>query len=582
MRFFSGQPLPARAELAVVLAVVLGILAWLSDKAFTVDDPLFLWMGAHLQREPLDFFGFDVNWNASQLPMHEVTQNPPLTGYFIAVVARVLGWSEVALHGAFLLPAAVAAAFTWLLARRLCARPLEASLISLLTPVFLVSSTNVMCDTSMLACWCGSLWCWVTGFDRRRARWWVAASLLAALAFLTKYYGIALVPLLLAYGLLRERRLGAWCLLLLLPLVTAVGYDRLTAALYGGGQLVEAVVYAGGFREVAQQTLLHRTVVGLVFVGGCLLPALCFAPLLWPRAVWLAGLAVCGAGLLAWGPVSAAVGVDFQDPFTAEIFRDHGPPRALAAQFLIFAAGGVSMVALPITDVWRRRDPDAALLALWVLGTLVFATFINWVNNGRSILPVAPALGILVMRRLAPASGPDPARGVGPALAFATGAAVAVLVAHADYRWANGVRDTARMLAERHLGPGHRTLFLGNWGWQYYLEQAGATAVDQENWPRRGDRLLTAHNNSDFRMPPLPWVRLIEQLQVEEPRHLRTMTRYVAGFYAHNVGPLPFAWSPPRPDRYYVWEARNAFRLRPRPLLGLSVLEDPLAGDQSR
>jgi hypothetical protein len=61
------------------------------------------------------------------------------------------------------------------------------------------------------------------------------------------------------------------------------------------------------------------------------------------------------------------------------------------------------------------------------------------------------------------------------------------------------------------------------------------------------------------------------------------MTRYVAGFYAHNVGPLPFAWAPRRPDHYYVWEAKNAFRLRPRPILGLPVLEeDAPPGDQSR
>jgi hypothetical protein len=583
VRIFPGQPLPARTELLAVLAVVLAILASMSDKAFTVDDPLFLWMGAHLQTDPLDFFGFDVNWNASQLPMHEITQNPPGTGYFIAAAAWLLGWSEVALHGAFLLPAGAVAAFTWLLARRLCARPLEASLISLLTPVFLVSSTNVMCDTSMLACWCGSIWCWVTGFDTGRARWWLAAALLASLAFLTKYFGIALVPLLIAHGLVRERRLGVWFAIMLLPVLVAAGYDRLTAALYGGGQIVEAIAYAGEFRTIAQQTLLHRAVVGLVFVGGCLLPALFFAPLVWPRAAWLGGLAVCALCLLAWGPVSAAIDVDFLDPFTADFARDQGPPRVLAAQFLLFAAGGVSAVALAIADAWRRRDADAALLALWVLGTLAFATFVNWVNNGRSILPVAPALGILLVRRMTDrAAAPGRVYAAGRALAFAAGAAAAVAVAHADYRWANGVRDTARMLAARHLDPSRQTLFLGNWGWQYYLDQAGATAVDQEHWPRRGDRLLTSYNNSDYRTPPLPWVRLIEQLQVEEPKRLRTMTRYVAGFYAHNVGPLPFAWAPRQPDRYYVWEAKNAFRLRPRPLLGLSVESDPLAEPQSR
>ena len=118
----------------MLLAVVTGVLAWFADKAFTVDDPLFLWLGAHIQTDPLDFFGFSVNWNASQMPMHEMPQNPPLTGYFIALAASLLGWSEPALHAAFLLPAGVATAFTYGLARRFCNRPLEASLIGLLTP----------------------------------------------------------------------------------------------------------------------------------------------------------------------------------------------------------------------------------------------------------------------------------------------------------------------------------------------------------------------------------------------------------------------------------------------------------------
>ena len=146
---------------------------------------------------------------------------------------------------------------------------------------------------------------------------------------------------------------------------------------------------------------------------------------------------------------------------------------------------------------------------------------------------------------------------------------VALLVTNADYRWANSVRDMARELANRHISTGRQTFFLGNRGWQYYLEEAGAVAVDQEHFPERGDRLIAARNNPDFRVLPQRFVRLLEQKEVSVPRRLRTMTRYVAGFYAHNVGPLPYAWSPPRSDRYYVWEARQRFRPRPRPLYEL-------------
>src|SRR6185436_21066047 len=51
-----------KRELATVLAVVLGVLLLFCTKAFTIDDPLFLWLGKHIQSNPLDFYGFNVDW----------------------------------------------------------------------------------------------------------------------------------------------------------------------------------------------------------------------------------------------------------------------------------------------------------------------------------------------------------------------------------------------------------------------------------------------------------------------------------------------------------------------------------------
>ena len=76
-----------------------------------------------------------------------VMKNPPFSCYFIALIALLFGCSENAMHCAFLLWAAAFAAGTYLLAARLCSRPFLAVCASLVTPVFLVSSTNVMCDT---------------------------------------------------------------------------------------------------------------------------------------------------------------------------------------------------------------------------------------------------------------------------------------------------------------------------------------------------------------------------------------------------------------------------------------------------
>lgn len=567
--------LPNRSlRFPLLLAAVLGILACFADKAFTVDDPLFLWLARHVQQAPLDFFGFDVNWNASQLPMHEITQNPPLGGFVIAAAAALVGWSEVALHLVFLLPAAGVTLGTWLLARRYCDHPGAASLIGLLTPVFLVSSTNVMCDTTMLAFWVGALASWTAGFERRQPGLLLLAAVFASLAFLTKYFGIALVPLLLAHGLLSERRLGTWSLFLLLPALTALGYDLYTDALYGSGQLSAAAAYAGEFRAAGESGWPARVALGLVFAGACLLPALLFAPLLWDWRALLAGALLLAAGLAAWGALSDWVDVRFPADLQAvALHAEHEATRwSLVVQFLLFALGGVSLVGLACADLWRRRDADAVFLFLWLVGTFVFAAFVNWVNNGRSNLPMAPVLGILIVRRLELRGLPDLPRRLGAGAALAASIAAALLVTLADYRWANGVRETARALAARHVSPDHDTYFLGNWGFQYYLEEGGAIAVDQERFPHRGDRLLAGFNTTDIRIPKPRAILLLEQTSAPPVGPVRTMSRYLAGFYAHNVGPLPYAWAPGQADRYYAWKAHVNLRFPPRPLYGEHML----------
>jgi hypothetical protein len=69
-------------------------------------------------------------------------------------------------------------------------------------------------------------------------------------------------------------------------------------------------------------------------------------------------------------------------------------------QVVFWAAGGIGVLALAGADVFRRRDACSWLLALWVFGTFLFTAFFNWTVNGRSLLPMAPAVGILIARRL--------------------------------------------------------------------------------------------------------------------------------------------------------------------------------------
>jgi 4-amino-4-deoxy-L-arabinose transferase-like glycosyltransferase len=547
---------PVDRDLLLLLAAVIGVLALFLGKAFTVDDPLFLWLARHLQGQPADFYGFVVNWGGTARPMHEVTMNPPLVGYYIAGAAALFGWSEAALHAAFLLPAAGVVVGTWWLARRLASRPLEAGLAALLSPVFLVSSSNLMCDTSMLALWCAAIACWIHGFDTDSQRWRLAAGALAGLAFLAKYFAITLVPLLLVYGALRERRAGRWLLPLLIPPAVVVAYDLTALALYGHPLFLGAAAYSGTVAHAPSP--LARALVGLVFAGGCTLAALCYAPLLWSfrtlAIAWGAFMVILlSPGAVRW-MLTLKVTLNEQWSFVHEV------------QLFLLAFGGAGVIALAVTDHRRRRTPESALLALWVLGTLFFAAFVNWTNNGRSNLALAPAVGILIVRRLdalgeAGWRPPRAARHV----ALATAAAVAVAVAWSDQRWANDVRDAARALAAAHVRPGRVTWTNADWGMQYYLEAGGVRTLDIDRESlARGDLLILSDNNTNPRRIEAADAERIATLSHPEPAWAFTHSLGVgAGFYSSIIGPLPYAFGPARPDHYDVWQAKRSFRLDP-------------------
>ena len=138
------------------------------NKAFHIDDPLFIWTAKHIQTSLFDFYGFTGNWYGTEKPMAEVIKNPPGTSYFIALVGFLFGWSEIALHTAFMIPAVVAISGTYYLGKQFCSRPELAALATLLTPAFLVSSTNIMCDIMMLSLWVWSLVFWVQGMKENK------------------------------------------------------------------------------------------------------------------------------------------------------------------------------------------------------------------------------------------------------------------------------------------------------------------------------------------------------------------------------------------------------------------------------
>lgn len=537
--------------LSLLAVVTLACLLPFLGKAVHIDDPLFIWTARHIQSHPLDFYGFNVNWGYRERPMTENMQNPPLAAYYLALVGTALGWSEPALHAGFLVPAVALVLGTYFLAGRFCSYPFAAALCLVAMPVVLLCSTSLMCDTMMAAFWVWAIYFWLAGHNPERPRkLWLAAVLIAACA-LTKYFGAALIPLLAVYSLFQRPRSWRWTAFLMLPIFVLVAYQWATAWHYGHGLLSNGTAYlttqrlARGFGS--------RLVELLAFCGGCMFIALVALPVLWGRKGLIAcavGFAACGLILLLMKKVGIFPVVEAGKIHWLFLF-----------QMALFAVGGVVVLALVVSDLNKYRTPESMLLGFWLGGGLLFAGVLNWTVCGRNFLPLAPAVALLVVRRLesrAAAGVRDPFRYLAWPLAISL--AIALMFARADYLLANSARTAATSIEKEFAARSNGIAFEGHWGFQYYMEQAGAKPLAQQPLVLSSNELVVVPvgNTCIFDLS----TNLVEPLaDVEVPAAKWFSVQCIpagAGFYSDDWGPAPFIFGRATPESYWLFRARQS------------------------
>jgi 4-amino-4-deoxy-L-arabinose transferase-like glycosyltransferase len=526
----------------ILVSVTIISLAPFASKAFNIDEPLFIWVAKHIQAHPLDFYGFSINWYGTEMDAARIIKNPPLAAYYIALVAAVVGWNEIPLHLAFMLPAIAAVLGTYFLAREFTRHPLLATLIGILNPVFILSGTTVMCDTMMLAFYVWAVFFWVRGIKTDRRLDLFVAALLIALCSLTKYFGLSLIPLLFLYTLMAGEGRRQRTLFLLIPIAVLCLYQWETYIFYGRGLLSDAASYASKEKALNFAAIVPNLVTGLSFTGGCLISTLLFVPLLWNKRVVLASTILI---------LLAAFGL-------SRINFSHLPETAWWGYYLqlsVFVAAGVNILILAGSEFWQRKEPDAMLLVLWIMGTFVFAAIVNWSVNGRSILPMAPAAGIVVMRFIENKKGKVWQPSFKQLLIPVSCAwLVCMIVTWADFSLAETARTAAREIGQAYGGSKKPLLFQGHWGFQYYMEKNGGIAYDRKKSKiQPGDIMIIPENNTNAFPEIMAQGTPLQVLRFDPASFLTTMNfSAAAGYYSSGFGPLPFLIDTALEEKYHI------------------------------
>src|SRR5215469_10345729 len=545
-----GQPQVGRAaalsanttSLAFLLLLTLGLLLPFLNKPLHVDDPMYVWTAKQIVEHPSDFYGTNVNWCLVKRPMALVNDNPPLTSSWLATVGSLFGWSESVLHAAMLVPALVAIAGVSLLALRLGASPLVAGLALLAMPGFLVSSTTLMADVLATALWTWAVLSWVRGLQEQQTGWLAAGALLAGFCMLTKFVGLALIPLLFAYTLLRIRRLDARILLLGVPIALALLYRARMLARYGVDPFESIGTTALGERKTAKASAVDLPLLGLAYLGAACLPALLLAGWILRRR----DLALCAVFMLAIGTVLLLA-----PSFAGYSLRtEEGTRLSLVFHLSAFMTCGAIVLVLVLRRGLRERSAEAILLGLWVVGVFLFGTFLNWTTNIRSLVPATPAVAIFLASELIPQKC-RLREGI-PVTLLGLSILAGLLVAQGDLAYARSAREAARTVMQEHGGGSGRLWFSGSWGFQYYMDLEGASKISMDHFQLSTvDTIVVPSSNTCVAI-------ISPAMDIPAKRYSFPLSAVAstvaggAGFYSNILGVVPYVFGFPPEEVYYV------------------------------
>jgi 4-amino-4-deoxy-L-arabinose transferase-like glycosyltransferase len=530
-------------QIPLLLLICLCCFAPFLNKAFHIDDPTFIGIAKHIQSHPLDYFGYYLQFSPP------VITNPPLVAYFIAIAGYFFGYSEIAIHAAFMLPASIVVIGTYLLAADMSENPFMAALAVICMPVFLLSGTTVMCDVLMLSFWVFSVYFWRRGIKEDRRLLLFISSLLIILCVMTKYMGICLIPLLLAYSLSARKKAGEWLLYLALPLAALLLFDQITYMIYGLRQIHFIESWSSYNQTSSGRNLYTNLVTGLSFLGGCILVHFIFFVSKIKKILFIGHLLVVATLLLL------LLNTDILNRYP--IATSDGINWLFLTQLLFFVVAGTSFLHILIVDFARSRDSDSLLLLLWIVGVLAFTVAVNWTVNGRTILPMVPAAGIVVARFMERTS--KTSFWWGRALMYVSlgfSLTVSFMVTNADMSLANSARTAAQTIYEATKTYSGNKWYEGHWGFEHYLGDAGGfRSLDYEKPNlKKGDIVIIPSNNTHTK-PLFKHLATVRNIYTFEMTNLfSTMNVGTgAGFYADVAGPLPFALGS-LPEKYYQYE----------------------------
>jgi hypothetical protein len=543
-----------RSAMPAILLSLLLIAPYL-NKAFTIDDPVFLEEARHVLTDPLHPSAFEMVWRFQPERVSQLVPTGPVIAWLLAP-SLFAGGSEWSAHIIELVMLWVGILATVSLARRLGLTetwPAAAGLLVVAMPTVLAMTGTAMPDVPAMTVG-------VMGIERlaawREERRWsqaVLAALFLGLAPLTRPHLLPLIAVgavflygpQLSIGAMRGR------LSLLLPLLAALLVTLAVSFITrdphpGAGNLVGTAI---NYSETTITRISGNAIALPIHWMLAMAFGLPWIALRWREMIRKLSVLITGVS----GMVITFVCLAFTD----------------FPSYYLSVIGGLGVAVLwdVLADGWCKRDSVQFGLGLWLLIALSAAPYVHM--PAKYLVASAPAAALLLVRELASRQGKSPWLIFGVTVSLGISLGLAIL--RADATLADLGRRMAKELIEPNVAAGRRVWFVGHWGFQWYAEKAGARQVTRTPpYPVPGDFVVVSLMCGGKEVPipvmeqghlfvvsvagnQAPHMVLVDSLEDSSPGG-RIMNKWLGvGFYSNLAGYWPWVWSDSLVDRFSVW-----------------------------
>ena len=522
------------------------------SQPFHMDDNFYMDMARNALRNPLYPNDTPYVFDGFSVPDMGSHSHPLLQTYFLAAILRFAGegpGKEWIYHALDLVYALLAVASMYFLSARLVARPLWPSIALACSPLFMVMQHNLMTDLPTLSFWLAAIAAFVWATNGRSGGLYLASSIFQFAAMFTSYPSVVLTPLLGFYHVRRRGRPLGW-LALAAPLAVIALWFVLNSLHYRRFLLSGTVDYMQ-LRDWSAFGVLGTKLIALLQYQGWLI--LFPASLIWVFARGLRGrllaLALVGSLYGVWAVAPAYRGLD------KAIF-------AVGLMTGLFVVGRMGWLLASTRKRFQSHPEferiESEFLSLWYFGMIVVCLFAFTEGSARYIMPLIPPVLIVFFRQLELMETEEyrrPSRAVLSAGVVANGSlalslAWALMLSHADMEFARIYPFLARSFAG--TADGLPAYYAGEWGFRYYMSQAGVRQLPRDDSAVRGGSFVALPRLALPYDPPAALQGMmvpVETISCDVKTPIRLLDKSVpAGFYSTGWGWLPFSLSRSRSE----------------------------------